>query len=132
MKLNEVFKKNKLIQANEDHMQQLIYESLHRGPLMPDRVQTSTTNITEKRNIEISEIGKELKKERQELEQMKVDLYHNINQIDDDLEKAVLRYRYLQLLKWDDIAEKMNYDRRYVLKIHKKAKSSYYSKLDTK
>ncbi len=44
-----------------------------------------------------------------------------IKKMDDENEKDVLFYRYIKGLNWWEIAEKMNYSERWVLKIHGKA-----------
>ena len=41
-----------------------------------------------------------------------------INQLEDRRHKDVLKFRYLNGWSWERIAEEMNYDRRYVLKLH--------------
>lgn len=43
-----------------------------------------------------------------------------IEGIPDSTVRTIFRYRYLQGSKWEDIANKMNYNRRYIIKIHDK------------
>ncbi len=132
MKLNEAFKKDKLIKVKEMQIQDLVNTSLRSPILNPDRVQTSMRNNTEERNLKIAELGKEIKEDLEELIKAKKELSEAIDMLDDDTEKAVLNLRYVQLLKWEDISKVLYYSEKYLFKLHKKAKSSYYSKVDTK
>ncbi len=132
MKLSEVFKKDKLIKIKEMQIQDLVNTSLRSPILNPDKVQTSTTNTTEERNLKIAEIGREIKEELEDLIKAKKELAKAIDRVEDDTEKAVLNLRYVQLLKWEDISKVLYYSEKHLFKIHKRAKSSYYAKLDTK
>ncbi len=49
---------------------------------------------------------------------MRREIEHVINTINDDRLKAVLRYRYIDGMKWEQIAVKSNYDYRWVLRLH--------------
>lgn len=44
-----------------------------------------------------------------------------IEQLSDDDEKDVLTHRYIELMKWEDIAVKMGFSYKWVHKIHNKA-----------
>ena len=48
-----------------------------------------------------------------------------IEQIEDSRARTIFRYRYIQGLKWDLIAKKMNYSRIQVIRIHNR----YYNRL---
>ncbi|MEG2261787.1 MAG: DUF1492 domain-containing protein [Raoultibacter sp.] len=41
-------------------------------------------------------------------------------------EELLLRLRYIEFLSWDEIAEKMGFDERYVHKIHADALNNFY------
>ena len=41
-----------------------------------------------------------------------------ISQIQDSTTRMIFRYRYIQGMKWEDIADKVHYHVRYVKKIH--------------
>lgn len=49
------------------------------------------------------------------------DIANQINSVVSENEKDVLFYRYINGLDWWEIAEKMNYSERWVLKLHGKA-----------
>ena len=53
--------------------------------------------------------------------------------LDNSDEREVMRWYYMdsdgsRLLKWEDVAEKMNYNKRWVLKIHGRALSNLIKK----
>lgn len=49
------------------------------------------------------------------------DIADRINRLSDENEKDVLFYRYIKRFEWWEIAEKMGYSERWVLKLHGKA-----------
>lgn len=49
------------------------------------------------------------------------DIINAINSLDNELHKLVLTERYLNLKSWERIAVDINYDYRYVLKLHGRA-----------
>ncbi len=48
-----------------------------------------------------------------------------IEELEDENEKKVLTYRYLALLKWIDIREKMGYSRQHVYRVHERALKNF-------
>lgn len=44
-----------------------------------------------------------------------------IDSLQDTTQRAIMRYRYIQGLKWIEIAHKMNYEERQIFYIHKRA-----------
>lgn len=55
----------------------------------------------------------------------RIEAYENItdriNELSDENEKDVLFYKYIKRLEWWEVAEKMGYSERWVLKLHGKA-----------
>lgn len=47
-----------------------------------------------------------------------IEIEKAIRSMDDDVLEEVLELRYLHYMKWEDIAEKMNYSTRRVLQLH--------------
>ena len=41
--------------------------------------------------------------------------------LDDPNERLLLKLRYVEMLKWDDVAKRMGYTRRYTVKMHLRA-----------
>lgn len=70
---------------------------------------------------ELDKLERDLIKERYERIMTYQDIADRIKQLKSENEKDVLFYRYIKGLSWWEIAEKMNYSERWVLKIHGKA-----------
>lgn len=70
---------------------------------------------------ELDELERNLREERSERVEIYKDIAKRIKRLQSENEKDVLFYRYIKGMEWWEIAEKMNYTERWVLKIHGKA-----------
>lgn len=70
---------------------------------------------------ELDELERSLREERCERVLIYKDIAKRIKLLQSENEKDVLFYRYIKGMEWWEIAEKMNYTERWVLKIHGKA-----------
>ena len=64
------------------------------------------------------------KEDLKQIEQAEADLQADIdliNNLDDELQRNILTERYVNNLKWDDIADKLYFSRQVLLKHHNKA-----------
>lgn len=52
---------------------------------------------------------------------IRIDTLKAIDAMQDEKEKAVLRYRYIELMTWEKVAEQVNVTPRWVHHLHKKA-----------
>lgn len=57
--------------------------------------------------------------------QVKVNIEESLLEIEDAEEARVLRFRYIDFMKWEEISEKMNYSYRQVLYVHGRALENY-------
>lgn len=69
----------------------------------------------------LDEMLVELKEQMDKRLELRRDIVRKIESMDSETEKAVLRYRYIHMLKWEEIAVKMHYGYRNVLKVHGRA-----------
>ena len=69
----------------------------------------------------LDELLRELEDQMNERIQLRREIVRKIECMDSETEKAVLRYRYIHMLKWEEIAVKMHYGYRNVLKVHGRA-----------
>lgn len=53
------------------------------------------------------------------------DISNKIERLADEDEKDVLMYRYIKLMKWEDICVKMNHSWQHIHRIHKKALENF-------
>lgn len=69
----------------------------------------------------LDELLNELKDQMDKRIQLRREIVRKIEDMDNETDKAVLRYRYIHMLKWEEIAVKMQYGYRNVLKLHGRA-----------
>lgn len=85
-------------------------EKLQGGPLPSDEnmVNRISKIVEEEKKIEI-------------LYDFIADLSSEIDKVEDVVERALLRYRYITCLTWEQIAERMGYSMAQIYRIHKRA-----------
>ena len=91
-----------------------------------DKVQVSPEDILARSAAEIADMRKELQRSIWVLKEKKAMAENILMELDNSDEREVMRWYYMdsdgsRLLKWEDVAEKMNYNKRWVLKIHGRA-----------
>lgn len=69
----------------------------------------------------LDELLSELEEQMNDRIQLRREIVRKIESMDSETEKAVLRYRYIHMLKWEEIAVKMHYGYRNILKVHGRA-----------
>ena len=73
----------------------------------------------------LDELLGELEEQMNERIQLRREIVRKIECMESETEKAVLRYRYIHMLKWEEIAVKMEYSWQHVHRIHGKALSHF-------
>lgn len=73
----------------------------------------------------LDELLIELKDQMDKRIQLRREIVKKIEAMESETEKAVLRYRYIHMLKWEEIAVKMEYSWQHVHRIHGKALSHF-------
>lgn len=91
-----------------------------------DKVQVSPEDILARSAAEIADMRKELQRSIWVLKEKKATAENILMELDNSDEREVMRWYYMdsdgsRLLKWEDVADKMNYNKRWVLKIHGRA-----------
>lgn len=71
--------------------------------------------------VGLSEVESKLIKLKAERFQLQREIVEKIEALEDETERAVLDYRYIRGLQWEEIAVKMNYSYRNVTRIHGRA-----------
>lgn len=99
-----------------------------------DKVQVSPEDILARSAAEIADMKKELLRSIQVLKEKKARAECVLMNLDNSDEREVMRYYYMdseesRLLKWEDVAEKMNYNKRWVLKLHGRALTNLAKKI---
>ena len=82
-----------------------------------------TRNVTslEDTIFRLMDAEEELNRQIDELVVLKMDISRMINRVRNESLRLILEKRYLCFLHWDQIAAKMHYSRRWVLKRHARA-----------
>ncbi len=98
-----------------------------------DKVQLSPDDILARSAAEIADMKEELQRSIVVLKEKKAKAESVLMNLDNSDEREVMRWYYMdsdgsRLLKWEDVAEKMNYNKRWVLKIHGRALSNLIKK----
>jgi hypothetical protein len=98
-----------------------------------DKVQLSPDDILVRSAAEIADMKEELQRSIVVLKEKKAKAESVLMNLDNSDEREVMRWYYMdsdgsRLLKWEDVAEKMNYNKRWVLKIHGRALSNLIKK----
>ena len=89
--------------------------------LNPDKVQTSgPKNTLEETVAKIVDLEADINRRIDELVDMKQEAFTMINQIPDLDQQNILIGRYIQLKKWEDISEELNYSMQWVFELHGK------------
>ena len=89
--------------------------------LKPDKVQTSGPKDTLGETIvKIMSLEEDINTRIDELVSMKKEAFSMISKIPDLDQQNVLIGRYIQLKKWEDISEELNYSMQWVFELHGK------------
>lgn len=87
--------------------------------LKQDKVQTSgPKNSLEETICKIDELEAKINARIDELVSMKQEAFTMINRIPDLDQQNILIGRYIQLKKWEDISEELNYSMQWVFELH--------------
>ncbi|MCD8397583.1 MAG: hypothetical protein LUD12_10475 [Lachnospiraceae bacterium] len=73
----------------------------------------------------VVDLEAEIKDDTAALGRMKFEVGQTIDQLPSWNERVVLRYRYLLLLPWRTVAQKMGFTKRWVLRVHDRALGSF-------
>ncbi len=89
--------------------------------LTPDRVKSNSDNRLESTVSKIVDMEKEIGASIDQLERVRLQVESVIDSVPNANQRNVLRLRYISGMKWEQIAVKLNYDYRWVLRLHGKA-----------
>lgn len=94
--------------------------------LKPDKVQTSgPKNALEETIAKIVDLEADINSRIDELVDMKRDAFNMIGKIPDLDQQNVLIGRYIQMKKWEDLAEEFEYTTQWLFEIHGRALLSF-------
>ena len=101
-------------------------EQLRLDKMYPNNVQDGMPHGTGCSDLsgyaaKVDELMDELRQQMEERIDLRREIVHKIEEMGDETEKLVLRYRYIHLLKWEEIALQMDYSWRGIHKVHGRA-----------
>lgn len=122
--LRQAYRLNELIKSHADELAALRQLSNGLVSSTQERVSggdptgdTQTVNTLSK----IIELEEKIQKEMNNLIDLQQDIHNSIANVKDQDEQLLLRYRYIEFLHWEEIAERMNFSTMQVNRIHGKA-----------
>lgn len=119
---SQIRKTDRLIQRLTDTVNTLRSSLTSQNyELKPDKVQTSGAKDTLGETIvKIVALEDDINARIDELVSMKQEAFTMINRIPDLDQQNILIGRYIQLKKWEDISEELNYSMQWVFELHGK------------
>lgn len=128
MDLFKIEQLNRKILKKEEHVLWLrsIVDSAKSPQLKEDKIQTSID--TDKMSRVMSEIideERELEEMKSEYLELQVKVLDKIERIDVDLQRKVLKMKYLDFKSLPDIGEELHYSYEHIRRTHKKALQNY-------
>lgn len=109
----------KAIEEQEKEMKAKLYEAMVKFGV--DKFESDVLNLTLEETItKIIDLEAKINARIDELVSMKQEAFTMINRIPDLDQQNILIGRYIQLKKWEDISEELNYSMQWVFELHGK------------
>lgn len=126
--LKQAYRCNELLKNSLDEIESLRAMSTSIASPNWTKEKVSCTHSHEAHYVNVVtkliDLEKTVDDEMVHLLDLKSAIRETINQVEDVKGILVLRYRYLDFMKWEDLCEKMGYSMRQVHRIHKTALNS--------
>lgn len=87
----------------------------------PDRVQTSPGNSSERKMVNYASAAAVIDREKEELIAVLAEITGLISKVENITFRRLLSMRYIEFMRWEDIACEMYYNVRHIYKVHEKA-----------
>lgn len=123
--LKQAYRCSELLKSSMTEIQNL--RAMSTGIASPDlskeKVSRTRSNDApfEKTVVKLVDLERIVEEEMNRLLDLKSDIRKTVNQVEDVKGVLVLRYRYLEFMTWEAIAEKMTYSMRQIHRIHEAA-----------
>lgn len=126
--LQQAYRLDELIASDKKELDALreLSTSLSSQDTSRDAVMSSGSNSASFTKIvdKIADLEAKIKEEIEQYIALKSEIRNVIDAIQDKDEKLCLRYRYIEFLNWEQIAERMNYSLSQTTRIHGRALQS--------
>jgi len=123
--LQQAFKINELINSKIEELKELrvLSESLPSTDFSRERVQKTKSHEAKftKYVNSMVDLEKKIDEEMVQLMELKMEIREKIYQVENPNRRLVLLYRYINFMKWEEIADQMNYSIKQLHRIHNAA-----------
>ena len=119
--LNQTYRLNERINSNLRQLEALEERATSITVRLNPKVQGGTLNGTEQLIYNILELKERIKAETSEYIRTLEEIRQTISALKDPDESLLLTLRYIEFMKWEDIAEKMNFSETQIFRIFKRA-----------
>lgn len=113
--INDLLREKERIMARLTKMTSSVSDMPH-GPHQPDKLTDGVAAIIE--------LDAEIDRKVDELCEMRREITKQVDKMDSDKQRRVLKLRYISGMTWERIAIEMRYDRTYVWRLHGAALNS--------
>ena len=87
------------------------------------RVRSGTSNANEDKFIKVADYSLVIHRRISKLLEIQREIVQAISEVEDSTLRAILTARYINFQKWEEIADYMNLDKRWVHRLHNRALS---------
>ena len=118
--LRRYLEAEQLVRCLEEDLERERAAFLLRSQAYDDMPHSSGTNGADLANMaaKLDEILMEIRRELDRKHAIRKEILRRMRKMQNEREECVLYYRYIIGLKWEEIAERMGYEERWIYKIH--------------
>lgn len=119
--LNRAYELTKIKERLEREYKQKLKEMDSISVSCEEIKANSIVSKVENKALDLVSLKKDIDLHNVKMEEVKRERAGVVDKLEDDNLKSLLRLRYLEFRKWEDIMYILNYSRRYIFKLHNKA-----------
>lgn len=108
-----------------EEIQQLRMEKMFPATRLEGVMQAAGKSDLSAYAAKVDDLIRKLQKEMLEKVRLRERIEKDISRLKDEDEKAVLRYRYIQGLKWEDVCDRIGFSWKHTHRIHSNALENY-------
>lgn len=127
--LQQAYRLNELIEHDQRELERLQILSVSIAPVDTTRESVQGgTKVYDKIGeilVRIDEYTQKMNCEIDEFVDLKSEIHSKIMQVQNNDARLILLYRYIDFMKWEDIAFKLGYTRQWILVLHGRALKNF-------
>lgn len=122
----EILKNYRILCEEITMLEKEIEDLLNRGVILTDEAGESDPTFTA--TVKITDLRKILQKQRDKCCSLRLEIERVINGLERPIERLLMRKRYIEGKRWQQIALEMNYSYRHITKMHERILASIKDK----